>query len=345
MYSTPPKKMLILNILDILRKYSDENHRLSAKDIGERLEREYFQTADRKAIKRNLMNLIDFGYDLEYSETVRKKKNGEEETVCSDWYLTREFIDAELRLLIDSLLFSKHIPYSQCKELIEKLEGLSSVYFKARVKHIRTMPEQLPENKELFYTIEILDEAISAGRRVAFYYNEYGIDKQQRPRKNSDGSPKEYEVSPYQMAAANGRYYLIGKNKEYPDTSNFRIDRISCIRILDKPITPTKEVPELKNGLDLPKHMAERLYMFSGESIRVKFKTKQYLISDVIDWFGLDVKLKESDDSGIIADVHVNEQAMFYWAMQYGEHVEVLKPEGLRKRIAEAAAKMMKKYT
>ena len=290
MYTAPPKKMLILNILDILKRYSDEGHRLSAKDIGALLEREYSQTADRKAIKRNLMNLIDFGYDIEYTETVRTKKVGEEETIYSDWYLNREFIDAELRLLIDSLLFSKHIPYNQCKELIGKLEGLSNVYFKPKVKHIRTMPELLPENQELFYTIEILDEAISAGRRVAFHYNEYGIDKKPRPRTNSDGGPKEYEVSPYQMAAANGRYYLIGKNTEYPDTSNFRIDRITHIRILDKPVTPMKEVPELKDGLNLPRHMAERIYMFSGESIRVKFRTKQQLIGDVLDWFGLDVK-------------------------------------------------------
>lgn len=57
-YTIPPKKMLILNILDILKKYSDENHRMSAKDIGERLEHEHFQRIDCKTVKRNLMNLI-----------------------------------------------------------------------------------------------------------------------------------------------------------------------------------------------------------------------------------------------------------------------------------------------
>lgn len=33
MYEKQPKKLLIVNILDILEKYSDENHRLSQKDI------------------------------------------------------------------------------------------------------------------------------------------------------------------------------------------------------------------------------------------------------------------------------------------------------------------------
>ena len=121
-----PKKLLIMNILDILRRYSNTEHRLSQKDIIEILQTEYDMTADRKAIKRNLMNLIDFGYDLEYSESIRRNKSGEEEVIYTDWYLDREFSDAELRLLIDSMLFSKHIPYSQCKDLIEKIEGLSN---------------------------------------------------------------------------------------------------------------------------------------------------------------------------------------------------------------------------
>ena len=147
MYTKQPKKMMIMNILDILKRYTDEDHRLSQKEIREILEKEYDMSVDRKAIKRNLMELADFGYNVEYSESVRVNQRGEEETIYTDWYLERDFSDAELRLLIDSLLFSKHIPYSQCKELIEKLEGLSNQYFKARVKHIRRLPESVPQNR------------------------------------------------------------------------------------------------------------------------------------------------------------------------------------------------------
>ena len=103
--ASPPKKMLIMNILDILKRYTDENHRLSQKEIADILEKEYNMKVDRKAIKRNLMTLIDFGYELEYSESIRKIKNGEEEVMYSDWYFNRDFTDAELRLLIDGLLF------------------------------------------------------------------------------------------------------------------------------------------------------------------------------------------------------------------------------------------------
>ena len=71
MYVKQPKKLLILNILDILRKYSDEDHRLSQREIGEILKTEYGMTADRKAIRRNLSELLECGYPIEYSETLR----------------------------------------------------------------------------------------------------------------------------------------------------------------------------------------------------------------------------------------------------------------------------------
>ena len=191
-YTIQPKKMIIMNILDILEKYTDEDHRLNQKDICEILNDEYMMKLDRKTVKKNLMNLIDSGYNIEYSESVRKTKNKngsiEESIVLSDFYLNRSFTDGELRLLIDSLLFSKHIPYSQCKELVEKLEGLSSVYFKSRLKHIMTFPEDKTDNKQLFYHIELLDEAISKKRQVSFKYLEYCTDKKMHTKKRPDGT-------------------------------------------------------------------------------------------------------------------------------------------------------------
>ena len=78
MYGKQPKKMLIMNILDILKRYTDEDHRLSQKEIVDILEREYDMKVERKAIKRNLLNLIDYGYHVEYSESVRINKKEKE---------------------------------------------------------------------------------------------------------------------------------------------------------------------------------------------------------------------------------------------------------------------------
>ena len=70
-----PKKLVLFNILDILRKYTDEDHRLSQKEIDSILKKEYEMTLDRKTIKTSLMNLMEFGYEIEYSESIRPIKN------------------------------------------------------------------------------------------------------------------------------------------------------------------------------------------------------------------------------------------------------------------------------
>ena len=343
MYTLQPKKLLILNILSILRRCTDAEHRLSQKEIAKLLETEYSMKVDRKAVKRNLMDLIDCGYPISYSESVRTGKNGEEETLYSDWYLEHEFDDSELRLLIDGLLFSKHIPYSQCRELIRKIEGLSSRYFKAKVRHICVLPESKNVNPQLFYTIGILDEAISRGLQVAFHYCSYGTDKQLHPRCREDGTVRGYIVNPYQMAATNGRYYLICNYDKYDKLSNYRIDRIRDIRLLDTPCKPVTALPG-EAQLDLGRHMAEHIYMFSGESIYVKFRAKRYILNDIIDYFGTDAAFSDITEDALTVRLKVNEEDMFKWAVQYGEHAVILEPASLRERVVNALRNAVGNY-
>ena len=123
------KKLSLFNTLEILKTYSDEDHRFTQTEILELLKRDYEMEVDRRTIKSNLMDLIELGYEIESQETnrmIRNEKSGvvEESKIMSSFYLVREFSKPELRLLIDSLLFSKHLPYSQCKELVEKIEKL-----------------------------------------------------------------------------------------------------------------------------------------------------------------------------------------------------------------------------
>lgn len=350
MYTTPPKKLLILIILDILQKYSDENHRLSQKEIENILESEYSMKAERKSIKRNLMDLIEFGYNIEYSETVRSitnSKTGEKEDslILSDFYLIRDFTDSELRLLIDSLIFSKHIPYKQCAELISKLEGLSCKYFSSKTKHIKAMPDRSSGNKQLFYTIEILDEAISNNLQVSFNYCEYGTDKKLHIRLNKEGKPREYIINPYQIAATNGRYYLICNYDKYDDVSNYRLDRIKNIRLLTTKAKPMKQVIGLEHGFRFPKHMAEHIYMSTGKSSEVLFSFEKHLINDVIDWFGNEIIFCEENSDTITAKITVNLMAMRKWALQYALYAKVLSPKSLAQEIQEDLKKSLKNYS
>ena len=115
--------------------------------------------------------------------------------------------------------------------------------------------------------------------------------------------------------------------------SHYRLDRIADIRLLDEPARPAKTVEGLTHGVDLPKHMAEHLYMFAGKSETVTFRMKKYLVNDVIDWFGTDVTFSDENEDDVTARVRVNLQAMRRWAVQYGPHVRVLSPAGLAEEV------------
>ena len=344
------KKLSLFNTLEILKTYSDEDHRLTQTEILELLKRDYEMEVDRRTIKSNLMDLIELGYEIESQETnrmIRNEKSGvvEESKIMSSFYLVREFSKPELRLLIDSLLFSKHLPYSQCKELVEKIEKLSNKYFKSNMSYIRTMPEDKTNNKQVFYNIEVLDEAISKGKKVSFKYLEYGTDKKQHIKCRENGEERVYVVSPYQMAAKEGKYYLICNYDKYDDVSNYRVDRITAIEILDEKVKPFEKL-QWSNGqrLDLSEYMKKHVYMYSSSDSRVKFRIVKAMISDVIDMFGKDVSFYNETADNVCVMANVNESAMIQFAKSYAPDVEVLEPLTLREQVKDELRKGLKAY-
>ena len=349
MYTKQPKKLIIMNILDILKKYTDEDHMLSQKEIQDILASEYEMNVDRKAIRRNLMDLIDFGYYINYSENKRiiKDKDGveRESVIFTDFYLKRELTDCELRLLIDSVLFSNYIPYKQGIDLMEKLSGLSSVYFKSRVKHISRMPKDRKDNKQLFYNIELLDEAIAKERKVHFHYVEYRSDKKLHKRCGEDGKVREYIMNPYQLVIREGKYYLICNNDKYDSVSNYRVDRITDMKILDERIKPFNTLTGSDGRpLDLQEYMEKHIYMFAGKNVRAVFRITKDCISDVIDMFGKDVKFSEETDTHITVTANVNDLAMMQFAKAYTPWIEIIKPAKLREEMIETLSAGLEKY-
>ena len=321
-----PKKMLNIYILEVLKKYSDCEHHLKQQDIIDYIKKDYDVIAERKAISINISRLMEIGYDIVH-------QNG--------YYLReRDFDDSELRLLIDSVLFSKNIPINQAKDLIEKLQGLSSKYFSLKVKHVSNLNAmEHTSNKQFFYNIELLDEAIENGNQVEFMYNKYGEDKKLHPRKKDKTL-----FNPYQMVASNGKYYVIGNVDKYSQASYYRLDKISDIVILNTSVKPMNKVDGLENGLNLPRHMAEHIYMFSGKSEKVVFKIAKSRLDDVVDWFGTEFKIRKKEDDNYIISVDVNTNAMYYWALQYGQYAEIVSPVDLREKLKETISKMYDRY-
>lgn len=327
MYGSDRKKILILLILEILQRNTDADHHLTQQDILRILKSEYGITCDRRSVKSNVLDLVDMGYDINMDD---------------GYYLaSRDFEPAELRMLIDSVLFSRHISLEQGKRLIEKLKAQGNKYFQPKVSHVTALPDlNHTDNKHFMIVVDTLNDAIEEKKKVEFVYNSYGTDFKLHPRKNSP-----YLVSPYQMVASNGRYYLLANSDRYPDITHFRIDRITDIWMTDIPIRPIRETKGMEHGFNLPRHMAEHIYMYCGESVSVQLKTPTSMMNDLIDWFGKDFRILRKSDDYIVVSIKCNYNAMFYWALQYGANAEVLSPVKLRKELADTIRGMNERYS
>ncbi|MCR5833782.1 MAG: WYL domain-containing protein [Selenomonadaceae bacterium] len=336
MYGTGTKKMLNIMILKILEKHSDEEHTLTQKKIVELLDKEYGMNCDRRSVKANIISLKEMGYDIHLPDDDDEQRNPK-----NNIYICHEFEEAELRLLIDSVLFNKNLSRMQAKHLISKLQGLASKYFDKKINHVYNLPElQHSDNKQIALNLDTLNNAITEKKKVSFVYNSYGTDFKLHPRRE-----RLYIVSPYQMAWSNGHYYLISNTEEYDTISQYRIDKITNMNILDEDVKPKEKIPAFVNGFNLPKHMAENIYMFGGKSIWVKFWTTETMMDNLIDWFGKNFNIMENNDGKILIGVKVNAMAMRYWALQYGESIEVIEPKYLRDKVRDAAKKIVETHS
>lgn len=330
MYATGNKKMLNMLILEILRNYTDEDHSLTQQEIIKLLELNYGMDCDRRSVKNNVLLLKELGEECGFEISMEKGYR----------LISREFDDAELRILIDSVLFSKSISTRQAKDLIKKIRNLASKYFNAKVSHVCNLPElNRTINKQAMYSMDVINDAIAEKRKINFIYNDIGTDFKLHPRREEP-----YVVNPYQIVANNGRFYLICNYDKCDNVAHFRIDRMTDVHELEEKIKPMKEVPELDGRLNLPKHMAEHIYMFNGPSSAIKLATTADMMSDLVDWFGTDFKIMEQDGDKIVVRLNCNEKAMRFWALQYGPCVEVLEPESLREQIKTDIAAMSNKY-
>lgn len=320
-----PKKLALIRVLQILEKHSDSEHPIKHEKIVELLESEYGLVVERKAIGRNISLLREAGYEI---ETTKK----------GSYLAERTFEDSELKLLIDGVLSSRHITPKQSKELIDKLCAQSNKYFKKHVKNICSVQDwNKTENVAVFYNIDIIDEAIERGRQIKFNYNKYGADKKMH-------RSAIHTVSPYQMILHNQRYYLMGYNEKWQHIQYYRMDRITDIALLETVRTPLKSVKGFENGIDYKRFATSMPYMFFDEPQAIEFIADGWVIDQIIDWFGKDIRIEERQDGQFLVRIKASVNAMEYWAMQYMNAVEILSPKDLRERIKSNLQKATEKY-
>ena len=67
------------------------------------------------------------------------------------------------------------------------------------------------------------------------------------------------------------------------------------------------------------------------------------MMNRLVDEFGKALRVEEDGDE-IVVTVSANEEAMFRWAMEYGDKIEIMEPESLRERMRKAAERMTQVY-
>ena len=325
MYTPETKKLALLRILQILKENSDYDHPMTQDDIAGILARDYGIDIERKAVGRNIALLKEAGYEIESGSH-------------GSFLNVRDFDDAELRMLIDGVLSSKHITAKHSKDLIDRLSNLSNKYFRSHIKYVYSVNEwSKTDNQALFLNIDLIDEAIEKGLQIEYDYNKYGIDKKMHKSSFS-------RVSPYQLILHNQRYYLMGYSEYWKQVKFHRLDHMTNMCISDRKAVQLKTVKGYEKGIDFKKISSAMPYMFTDDPEIIEFITKEWMIDQVFDWFGKDVLITKLDEEIVKITVNASVNAMEYWAMQYLNYVEVLTPVCLRDRIKENIINAAKKY-
>ncbi|MBQ2717423.1 MAG: WYL domain-containing protein [Clostridia bacterium] len=320
------KKLALLRILEILQKYSDVDNIFTHEMIAKKLETLYGIEIERKSIASNLRLLLEAGYDIEITR--------------KGCYLReREFTEGELYHLIDGVLFSSQISTSYARDLINKIGALGGENFVNKLKVYSVVGSVYhSQAPEYFNALEVLKTAITERKKVRFNYAHYGLDA-----KLHENPGDKVTFSPYTIVAVRNHYYVVGNDERYPDIRNLRIDKILNIELTDeriKPITDTNE-KEIRIG----DYVASHPYMFSGKASMVKIRILKDKMDHVVDFFKNNFKVEKVEEEYAVISVYSNENDIFYWALQFGEICEIIRPISLREKIKKCIDDMAKKYS
>ena len=273
------EKAITICLFEVLREYSDENHILSMGDIISHIHIRYGLKPDRRTIYSALETLIELGYDISLY-----KDNGK------GYYLLDQVLEpSEAHLLSDAICTFPFISERQTMQLMSKIQSLVSVHERKHIKNLTVLrSDQKTVNKNVFYNIEILDDAIEKKVKVRFDYCDYGVDKQLHKRRD-----EKYTVNPYGMVYSNEHYYLICIKESKPNLSMYRIDRIQNIELTENALD------EQASDFDPRAAVKNTVYAYTGAAETIEMLVDPKKLSDVIDKFGTNITIDPYEDGSI----------------------------------------------
>ena len=318
----------ILYILNVLKKYSDEAHMLSAAEIQRKIEEIYNVEIDPRTIRRNI-NLLK--YKLEYDISTREE-NGK------GYYITRnpetDFEPGEIRAIIDNFSYANYIVPSIAKNIIKKCKNMQNVYENRKLNNYQIFSrDNKTENMEVIKNIEDITEAIQNLNKIQFEYWKYEFTT--KLEKIIVSKPK---VAPYAIVYDNQEFYLIGIKEGNEDFYYYRLDRIKNIKQLEEKRTVKK------TSRDVQEFAESTVEMFGGKKEEIEVNCDMMLLDAVVEQFGKSISIEKIDEKTFKLKLETNSFGFKMWAMRNIDFVEIIKPLELRNEMKKVIKMATEKY-
>ena len=310
------QRLKILYLYKILLERTDEEHSISMPEIISQLEL-YGVTAARKALYEDIEALKVFGLDIVSERGVNAGYR----------VVSRDFELPELKLLADAVSSSRFLTEKKSSELLKKLEQLTSVYEAKQIQRQVFIADRVKAfNERIYLNVDAIHKAISERKKISFRYFDYDLRKRKKYREGIR------TCSPYALTWDDERYYLVAHYEKYDSISNFRVDRMENVEVLDE---PARKYPD---GFKLSDYLNSTFSMFSGEAEEVKLRFEKSLINAVVDRFGKNVTAAPDGEEHFTVRVQIKTEQpepFFGWLFQFGTKVEILEPCELKEKYKE----------
>ena len=323
------QKLKLLYLEKILREETGLQKGLTLKEIILRL-KQYGVNADRKTLYADFDELRNFGMEIV------KQQNGKRvEYYCP----ASDFELPELKLLVDSVQSSKFITKKKSRSLIKKLEDLAGKEdAKFLHRQVLIVGRVKTENERIYYSVDILHEAINSGKQIRFHYFRWNTHKKLEPR--NDGSW--FQVSPWHMMWDDENYYLVAFDARSGMIKHYRVDKMMDIEILNE----KREGKEQFAQFDAARYSKSLFGMFGGEIYRVTLEGRNELVGVIIDRFGTDVLIVPKDEDHFTAVVEVAASPHFFgWVFSIGDGLKITAPETVVKMVRAEIERLETQYS
>ncbi len=319
------QKLKLLYLWRILMERTDEEHPMTTAELISALEG-YGVPAERKSIYADLEALELFGLDI-----VRNRRQG-----C--YVGERPFQLAELKLLVDAVQSSRFITHRKSEELIKKVEGLASVHqARALQRQVYVANRIKTMNESIYYNVDKVHSAISAGKKITFHYFEWTCEGKKRLRH----SGKLYRISPWALTWDDENYYMIGFDSKRNGIRHYRVDKMQDISITRE----NRDGQEHFECFDMAVYSKKMFGMFNGREETVRLRFANRLAGVVIDRFGRDIPMTRSGPEHFVINLQVAVSPQFLsWLFAFGADVTVLSPDSVIDQLRQQAQAVLGQY-